>query len=121
MQGRSPSAAARPPLASGVLTEGMGSCSFLHMPSKPLTQFLIALCHSAELRARFNSEPAAVLSDWGLSEHPLFQPEASPPTLAQVQAAVADEFETESGVEVAWWISVPDWVWAFDAEQRPEE
>lgn len=103
------------------MTENIESCSFPHMASldKPLTLFLIALCHSAELRARFNSDQDrdGVLRDWGLTEHALFQRGAAPPTLAEVQAAVAEEFESESGIEVAWWISVPHWVWGLDVEE----
>ncbi len=103
------------------MTENIESCSFPHMASldKPLTLFLIALCHSAELRTLFNSDQDrdGVLRDWGLAEHALFQPEAHPPTLAEVQAAVAEEFGSGSGIEVAWWISVPHWVWGFEAEE----
>lgn len=92
--------------------------------AKPLTRFLIALCHSTELLAAFNEYPGRVLQEWGLAEHPVFRSESSP-TLEQIQQAVAAEHEGEARVEVAWWIRVfggppprPDWVWG--PQDEPE-
>jgi hypothetical protein len=93
---------------------------------KPLTRFLITLCHSTELLAAFNEYPARVLQEWGLADHPVFRSEGSP-TLEEIQRAVAAEHESEGAqVEVAWWIRVfggppprPDWVWG--PQDAPED
>ena len=74
---------------------------------KPLTGFLLALSHSAELANAF-SDPAQrddVLSQWGLGGHDLFQ--NGDPTLEEVQAAVAEEHNGGSDgppVVVTWWV-----------------
>lgn len=94
---------------------------------KPLTRFLITLCHSSELIARFNSdEREELLREWGLYEHEIFR--GGDPTLEQIRAAVAAEHEPEGmGVEVAWWIRVygppprPDWVWGPSADEEEDE
>ncbi len=88
------------------------------MPAdKPLTRFLIALAHSRELLAEFNSDRRPdLLSEWGVADNDLFQSEDW--TLERVRAAVAEEHDDGTDVDVAWWIWFfggprpgPDWIW----------
>ena len=109
------------------LTRLTGSCSFGHMArGKPLTRFLLALCHSPDLLREFNDpgRRTSLLEEWRVGGNELF---SGPLTQERVQAAVAAEQGDDcSSVEVAWWIwffggppKKPDWVWGTDVE--PED
>ena len=98
---------------------------------KPLTRFLIALSHSQELLAAFNSgDRDEVLREWNLADHDLFR--EGELTLDRVQEAVAAENADAGGVHVAWWIwffggagvKPETWIWGLDDDddygQGPE-
>ena len=74
---------------------------------KPLTKFLVALCHTPELAQRYRDSESDsdqrrdLLAEFDLSEHELFA--NGEPTLDAVQAAVAAE-NPGASVGVTWWI-----------------
>ena len=95
---------------------------------KPLTKFLLALCHTPELAERFSDpdQRPAVLEQFGLSEHELFV--NGEPTLESVQAAVAAETRRCVGrcrlVDLVLrrpgsMTKRPEWIWGVD--DKPDD
>jgi hypothetical protein len=68
-----------------------------------LTEFLIALSNSSELRDRYNDASSRddLLREWDLERHPALQPGA---TIEEMRSAVAGE--PDVGEVPDWWILV---------------
>jgi hypothetical protein len=88
-----------------------------------LTEFLIQLSNSAELRERYHSaERDSLLREYDLQDHPALQPGA---TVDEMRAAVAGEPDVGSVPD--WWIladqdpiAVGD-SWILSAESGPSD
>jgi hypothetical protein len=82
---------------------------------KPLTRFLLAVCHSQELMAAFNDleQRGSVLQEWRLQDHPLFT--EGEVTAERVREAVA----SEQGVDTAD-VGTAFWIWFFSGPKRPD-
>ncbi|MBA2462346.1 MAG: hypothetical protein H0V45_11370 [Actinobacteria bacterium] len=92
-----------------------------HEPSpKPLTSFLIALCHSMELLEQFQQDPTAAAARWGISDE--HRDLLRRGVLQEIQEAVRKEHPDDPNVSAAIWIrtgKVPDW-WIFGMPSESE-
>lgn len=80
---------------------------------KPLTSFLIALCHSTEMLDEFWRDPSGSAARWGISDD--HRDLLRRGNLEEIQEAVRKEHPDDPNVSTAIWIrtgKVPDW-WIF--------